>query len=178
VIHYLGRGWGPEFEGQRRRRKAGGIGEVDGGGSRPCVREREEEEADVGFKYELIAPIWLVMPALLLPRSSSLPVMPHLPLAHHETSKCDFSHEQDKGSRTTEMSRIWIQSSPCQWLITIKPMNWLFGFSISPMMSPLTTKSTKFKVWIQDPMKHNWKTKRLKSSRMSSRRRKPAKASK
>jgi hypothetical protein len=30
---------------------------------------------------------------LLLPRSSSLPAMPHLPLAHHETIKCDSPHE-------------------------------------------------------------------------------------
>jgi hypothetical protein len=29
---------------------------------------------------------------LLLPRSSSLPTMPHLPLAHHETSKHDSSN--------------------------------------------------------------------------------------
>jgi hypothetical protein len=58
VIHYLGRGWGPEFEGWRRQRKSGGVGKV-GGGGRLCVREREEEEADVGFKYELVAPIWL-----------------------------------------------------------------------------------------------------------------------
>jgi hypothetical protein len=30
---------------------------------------------------------------LLLPRSSSLHAMPHLPLAHHETSKCDSPNE-------------------------------------------------------------------------------------
>jgi hypothetical protein len=30
---------------------------------------------------------------LLLPRSSSLHVMPHLPPAHHETSKCDSPNE-------------------------------------------------------------------------------------
>jgi hypothetical protein len=37
----------------------------------------------------------------------------------------------------------------------IKPRYWPLGFSISPLMSPLTTKSTKFEVQIQDPMKHS-----------------------
>jgi hypothetical protein len=40
-----------------------------------------------------------------------------------------------------KLSRIQIQTSPSQWLITIKPMNWPLGFSISPLMSPLTTKA-------------------------------------
>jgi phage protein D len=33
------------------------------------------------------------------------------------------------------------------------------GFSISPLMSPLTKKGTKFEALIQDPMKYSWKTK-------------------
>jgi hypothetical protein len=41
--------------------KAGDVGEVNGGGSHSCVRERkierEEEEVGTGFKYELVAPI-------------------------------------------------------------------------------------------------------------------------
>jgi hypothetical protein len=32
---------------------------------------------------------------LLLPRSSLLPAMPHLPPAHHETSKCDSPNETE-----------------------------------------------------------------------------------
>jgi hypothetical protein len=43
----------------------------------------------------------------------------------------------------------------------------------------IDNKSTKFKVRIQDPMKHNWKTKKgKKSSRRSSRRKKTTKANK
>jgi hypothetical protein len=37
----------------------------------------------------------------------------------------------------------------------IKPRYWSFGFSISPLMSPLTPKSTKFEFRIQDPIKHS-----------------------
>jgi hypothetical protein len=54
---------------------------------------------------------------LLLPRSLSLPAMSHLSPTHHETSKRDSSHKINS-SRTTEMSRIRIQTSACQWLIT------------------------------------------------------------
>jgi hypothetical protein len=57
----------------------------------------------------------------LLPQSSSLHAMPHLSPAHHETSKC----EKNK----MKLSRIRIQISSSQWLITIKPRNWPLGFS-------------------------------------------------
>jgi hypothetical protein len=57
---------------------------------------------------------------LLLPRSSSLPAMSHLPLTHHEISKRDSPHKIDS-SRTTEIFQIWIQTMTCQWLIIIKP---------------------------------------------------------
>jgi hypothetical protein len=60
----------------------------------------------------------------------------------------------------------------------IKPSNWSLGFSISPLISILTIKSTKFELRIQDPMKHSYKTKSQKRSRMSSRRRKNRKANK
>jgi hypothetical protein len=36
---------------------------------------------------------------------------------------------KDRGSRTTEISRIQIQISTSQWLIKIKPKNWSLGFS-------------------------------------------------
>jgi hypothetical protein len=61
---------------------------------------------------------------------------------------------KDKG-KITEMSRIRIQTSASQWLITIKPRNWPLGFSISPLMSLLTIQSTKFEVQIYDPTKHS-----------------------
>jgi hypothetical protein len=54
---------------------------------------------------------------------------------------------KDKG-KTNKPSWIWIQTSPIQWLITIKSRNWPLGFSISPLMSLLTTKDTKFEVRI------------------------------
>jgi hypothetical protein len=61
---------------------------------------------------------------------------------------------KDKG-KTTEISCIRIQTSPSQLHITIKPRNIPLYFLISPLMSPLTIKDTKFEVRIQNPMKHN-----------------------
>jgi hypothetical protein len=62
----------------------------------------------------------------------------------------------------TKMSQIRIQISPSQWLITIKPRNWPLGFSISPLMSPLTTKAQSLKFESKTP----WSTaRRLKKSR-------------
>jgi hypothetical protein len=81
---------------------------------------------------------------LLLPRYSSMSTMSHMSPAHHETSKRDSPHKIDWG-RTTETSQIRIQTEASQLLITIKPRYWPLGFSISPLMSTLTTKSTKFK---------------------------------
>jgi hypothetical protein len=40
--------------------------------------------------------------------------MPHLSSAHHETSKYDYPIEQDKGSRTSKISWIRIQTSQSQ----------------------------------------------------------------
>jgi hypothetical protein len=44
-----------------------------------------------------------------------------------------------------KLSQIWIQTSPSQWLITIKSSNWPLGFSIPALMSPLTTKAQSLK---------------------------------
>jgi hypothetical protein len=60
---------------------------------------------------------------LLLPRSSSLHAIPHLPPAHHETSKHDSLNETNIKEKQNKLSQIRIQTSPSQWLITIKPMN-------------------------------------------------------
>jgi hypothetical protein len=78
---------------------------------------------------------WSSAPGLLLlPWFSSLHAMPHLPHAHHETSKTRFSNETKNKGKTTEMSWILIQTKPSQWLITIKPRSWPLSFSglISP----------------------------------------------
>jgi hypothetical protein len=73
----------------------------------------------------------------------------------HGADRTRFSKRDKDKDKTTEMSQIRIQTSPSQWLITIKPRNWSFSFSISPLMSSLTTNGTKFEVRIQDPTKHN-----------------------
>jgi hypothetical protein len=92
---------------------------------------------------------------LLLPQSSSLPTMPYLPPAHHETSKHDSPNEQDKG-KTTKMSWIQFQTLPSQWLITIKPRNWQLGFSISPWWFHWQQKTQRLKFESKTP----WSTTR------------------
>jgi hypothetical protein len=82
--------------------------------------------------------------------------MTYLPPAHHKTSKHDSPTTIDNKGRTTETSRIQIQIEASQLLITYKPRYWPLGFTISTLMSTLTTKITKFKIWIQDP----WSTAR------------------
>jgi hypothetical protein len=87
-----------------------------------------------------------------------------------------FSKWKKEKGKTTEPSRIRIQTSSSQWLITIKPRNWPPGFSISPLTSPLTTKAQSLKF----ESKTLWSTARRPKSqeklKMSSRRRKTAKA--
>jgi hypothetical protein len=56
-----------------------------------------------------------------------------------------FSNETKINKDKTKLSRIWIQTSSSKWLITIKPRNWPLGFSISSLMSPLTTKAQSLK---------------------------------
>jgi hypothetical protein len=82
--------------------------------------------------------------------------VPHLPPAHHETSKYDSPNETKVKKNKTKLSRIRIQTSPSQWLITIKPRNITVGFSISPLMSPLTTKAQSLKFESKTP----WSTAR------------------
>jgi hypothetical protein len=73
----------------------------------------------------------------------------------HITRHANTILHMNKGKvKTTKIFWIWIQTSAYQWLITIKTRNWPLGFSISPLMSLLTTKGTKFEVWIQCLMKH------------------------
>jgi hypothetical protein len=51
---------------------------------------------------------------LLLARSSSLHAMPHLPPAHHETSKRDSPNETRIKEKKTKLSQIRIHTSPSQ----------------------------------------------------------------
>jgi hypothetical protein len=112
---------------------------------------------------------WSSAPSLiLLPRSSSLPAMPHLSPTHHETSKCASPHKID--------SRV----EPPKFLIfKFKPRYWPLGFSISLLISTLTTQ--RHKIWILNPRQHEAQLedqKPKKNSRMSSRRTKNRKTNK
>jgi hypothetical protein len=70
-----------------------------------------------------------------------------------------FSIQTNMG-KTTKISQIRIQTTASQWLITIKPRYWPLGFSISSLMSKLTTKNIKFEFRIQD----TWSTTRRPKS--------------
>jgi hypothetical protein len=79
---------------------------------------------------------WFSAPGLLLlPWCSSLPAMPHLSHAHHETSKHNSPYE------IKIKVKLW---KPLGF--KFKPRYWPHGFSISPLMSTLTTKSTNFEI--------------------------------
>jgi hypothetical protein len=67
-----------------------------------------------------------------------------------------FSNETKNKGKTIKMSWILIQISGSQWLITIKVSNWPLGFSISPLMSPLTTKTQSLNLESDTP----WSTAR------------------
>jgi hypothetical protein len=116
---------------------------------------------------------------LLLPRSSSLHAMPHLPPAHHERSKHDSLNETNIKEKQNEivpdsnsnLAKLMTHHNQTKELTT-----WFLNL---PLDESIDNKSTKFKVRIQDPMKHSYKTQKAKKrSRRSSRRRKTTKASK
>jgi hypothetical protein len=63
-----------------------------------------------------------------------------------------------------KLSRIQIQTSPNQWLITIKPRNWSLGFSISPLMSSLITKAQSLKFESKIPWSTARRSKKVRKS--------------
>jgi hypothetical protein len=75
--------------------------------------------------------------------------MPHLPPTHHETNKCDSPNETKVKVKQTVLD----SNSNLAKLMTHhnQTKELTIGFSISPLMSPLTTKGTKFEDRIQDP---------------------------
>jgi hypothetical protein len=73
---------------------------------------------------------------LLLARSLSLPDMPHLSPAHHETNKHDSPTKIENKGWTSETFWIRIQIKISQWLITIKSMYWPLGFSFNNIENP------------------------------------------
>jgi hypothetical protein len=64
--------------------------------------------------------------------------------------------KQREKKKKMKLSWIRIQTSPSQWLITIKPRNVPLGFSISSLMSPLTTKAHSLRFESKTP----WSTAR------------------
>jgi hypothetical protein len=81
-----------------------------------------------------IRPVW---PSLVLCTRSPTPTTILITACHAAPVTCTpwdkqtrfFKWNKDKG-KTPEMSQIQIQTSSCQWLITIKPRNWPLNFSI------------------------------------------------
>jgi hypothetical protein len=63
-----------------------------------------------------------------------------------------------------KLSRIQIQTSPSEWLITIKPRNWPLGFSIFPLMSTLTTKTQSLKFESKTPWSTARRPKKLRKA--------------
>jgi hypothetical protein len=92
---------------------------------------------------------------LLLPWSSSLDVMPHLPPAHHETSKRYSPNEtkiKEKQNETIPDSNSNLAKSMIHHNQTKKRTTCFLNL---PLDESIDNKSTKFEVWIQDPMKHS-----------------------
>jgi hypothetical protein len=92
----------------------------------------------------------------LLPQFSSLRAMPHLPPAHHETSKRDSPNETKIKEKQNDVIPDSNSNLSSQWLITIKLRNRPPDFSISPLMSQLTTKEQSLKFESKTP----WSTAR------------------
>jgi hypothetical protein len=81
---------------------------------------------------------------LLLSRYSSLSAMSHLSPAHHETNNRDSPHETRIKVKLLKCLGLKFKPQHFNDSSHIKPRYWPIGFSISPLMSPLTIKSTKF----------------------------------
>jgi hypothetical protein len=116
---------------------------------------------------------------LLLPRSSSLPNVPHLSPTHHVTSKHVSPHQTDSRVEPPKFSGFKFKPRQVNYSSQIKPRYCLLDFSISPLISTLTTQ--RHKVWILNLRPHEAQLedqKPKKSSRRSSRRRKNRKTNK
>jgi hypothetical protein len=91
---------------------------------------------------------------LLLSRSSSLHVMPHLPPTHHETRKHDSPNEtkiKEKQNKIVPDSNSNLTKLMTHHNQTKKRTTWFLNL---PLDEFIDNKSTKFEVQIQDPMKH------------------------
>jgi hypothetical protein len=90
--------------------------------------------------------------------------MPHLPPAHHETSKRDSPNEtktKEKQTETISDSNSILAKSMTHHNQTNELPTWFLNL---PLDESIDNKSTKFEVQIQDPMKHSKKTQKAKKS--------------
>jgi hypothetical protein len=81
--------------------------------------------------------------------------MPHLPPAHHETSKRDSPNEtkiKEKQNKTITDSNSNLTKSMTHHNQTKKRTTWFLNLSLD---ESIDNKSKKFEVRIQDPMKHS-----------------------
>jgi hypothetical protein len=81
--------------------------------------------------------------------------MPHLPPAHHETSKHDSPNEtkiKEKQNETVLDSNSKLAMSMTHHNQTKELITWFLNL---PLDGSIDNKSTKFKVRIQDPIKHS-----------------------
>jgi hypothetical protein len=81
--------------------------------------------------------------------------MPHLPPAHHETSKHDSSNEtkvKEEQDETILDSNSNLAKSMTHHNQTKEPTTWFLNL---PLDESIDNRRTKFKVLIQDPMKHS-----------------------
>jgi hypothetical protein len=81
--------------------------------------------------------------------------MPHLPPAHHETSKHDSPNEtkiKEKQNETILDSNSNLTKSMTHHNQTKELTTWFLNL---PLDESIDNKSTKFEVRIQDPMKHS-----------------------
>jgi hypothetical protein len=81
--------------------------------------------------------------------------MPHLPSAHHETSKRDSPSEtkiKGKQNETILDTNSNFAKSMTHHNQTKKLTTWFLNL---PLDESIDNKSTKFEVRIQDPMKHD-----------------------
>jgi hypothetical protein len=81
-----------------------------------------------------------------------LPTMPHLPRAHHETSKRDSPNETKINVKLTKCPGFEFKPRHVNDSSHIKPRYGPLGFSISYLMSPLITKGIRCES--KNPMKH------------------------
>jgi hypothetical protein len=81
--------------------------------------------------------------------------MPHLPPAHHETSKCDSPNDtkikENQNETIPDLNSNLTKSMTHQ----NQTKEWTTWFLNLPPDGSIDNKSTKFEVRIQDPMKHS-----------------------